>query len=119
MAVLDRELYAADIVAIPALGSSFDGTHCEESRAVFGLDDSSACQLGQRFGQVAASYRQSYNAPLLIAVANPAPAESGQSSATPRPRPHIGLDRPASAVRSLIDTHPQSEAVVDTVELPG
>jgi hypothetical protein len=53
MNVLDRELHAAGITSIPAIGSSFDGNHSEESRAVFGLNDASARGLGRRFGQVA------------------------------------------------------------------
>jgi hypothetical protein len=51
--VLDRDLLAAGISFIPAVGSSFDGSHSEESRAIFGLDDDQARPLGQRFGQVA------------------------------------------------------------------
>ncbi|UHJ57097.1 DUF3293 domain-containing protein [Mycolicibacterium fortuitum] len=53
MAVLDQELAAFDIRSIPAVGASFDGEHSEESRAVFGLSDDQARQLGLRFGQVA------------------------------------------------------------------
>lgn len=51
--VLDRELTAAGIRSIPAVGSSFDGGHAEESRAVFGLSDDQARRLGLRYGQVA------------------------------------------------------------------
>ncbi|TXI53447.1 DUF3293 domain-containing protein [Mycolicibacter arupensis] len=53
MAVLDHELQTAGIASITAIGVSFDGTHREESRAVFGLDDGQARALGLRFGQVA------------------------------------------------------------------
>lgn len=53
IAVLDNELEAAGIRAIRAVGISFDGSHREESRAVFGLDDAEARCLGRRFGQVA------------------------------------------------------------------
>jgi hypothetical protein len=53
LAVLDLELRAAGIGSIPAIGSSFDGKHQEDSRAVFGLSDVEACELGVRFGQVA------------------------------------------------------------------
>lgn len=53
MDVLDGELHAAGITSIRAIGSSFDGNHREESRAVFGLNDASARRLGRRFGQVA------------------------------------------------------------------
>ena len=53
LGVLDRELTAAGIRAIPAVGSSLDGGHAEVSRAIFGLSDDQARQLGLRFGQVA------------------------------------------------------------------
>lgn len=56
LAVLDRELresFTKPIRWIRAVGSSFDGAHHEESRAVFGLDDDAARALGVRFGQVA------------------------------------------------------------------
>lgn len=53
MAVLDRELQTEDITAIRAIGVSFDGHHREDSRAIFGLDDERARELGLRFGQVA------------------------------------------------------------------
>ncbi|NMM89369.1 hypothetical protein B2J88_34365 [Rhodococcus sp. SRB_17] len=53
MRVLDRELQSAGIRSIRAVGSSFDGKHSEDSRAVFGLDDGQARALGLRFGQVA------------------------------------------------------------------
>lgn len=53
LAVLDRHLHARGIRFIGAVGESFDGTHREESRAVFGLDDIAARDLGRRFGQVA------------------------------------------------------------------
>ncbi|MDT5324022.1 MAG: hypothetical protein QOF25_1174 [Mycobacterium sp.] len=51
--VLDRELQAAAIASIRATGTSIEGNHREEGRAVFGLDDAAACILGRRFGQVA------------------------------------------------------------------
>ena len=53
MDVLDRELTNLGIRAIPVVGSSFDGTHREDSRAIFGLTDDEARELGARFGQVA------------------------------------------------------------------
>lgn len=53
MQILDRELAAAGIPVIAAVGTGFDGEHAEQSRAVFGLDDGAACHLGRRFGQVA------------------------------------------------------------------
>jgi hypothetical protein len=53
MMLLDNELSAAKLHYAVALGSSFDGEHREVSRAVFGLDDTAARQLGERFGQVA------------------------------------------------------------------
>lgn len=53
LGVLDRELHAAGITSIRAVGSSFDGNHREESRAIFGLDDALARRLGRQFGQVA------------------------------------------------------------------
>lgn len=51
--VLDEELQSAGLSSIRAVGTSFDGTHSEESRAIFGLDDSRARALGCRYGQVA------------------------------------------------------------------
>ncbi|GAB3039013.1 DUF3293 domain-containing protein [Mycobacterium bourgelatii] len=51
--VLEYELRVSGRVSIRAVGTSFDGTHSEESRAVFGLDDDEARSLGRRFGQVA------------------------------------------------------------------
>jgi len=51
--VLDRELRAAGIRSIRAVGSSLDGGHAEESRAIFGQTDRQARELGRRFGQVA------------------------------------------------------------------
>jgi hypothetical protein len=51
--VLDRELRAAGISSVRAVGTSLDGKHREESRAVFGLDDAQARGIGRRFGQVA------------------------------------------------------------------
>lgn len=53
MVVLDQELSVQGIRSIRAVGASFDGEHAEESRAVFGLSDEFARQLGLRFGQVA------------------------------------------------------------------
>ena len=53
MLVLDRYLHAAGIRSMPAVGSSFTGDHSEDSRAVFGLTDERACDLGAVFGQVA------------------------------------------------------------------
>ncbi|OBF38951.1 hypothetical protein A5719_17630 [Mycolicibacterium peregrinum] len=53
MIVLDQELAAARTRSLPAVGASLDGKHAEESRAVFGLSDDQARQLGLRFGQVA------------------------------------------------------------------
>ncbi len=53
MGVLDRELKAAGLRVTHAVGVSFDGQHSEESRAVFGLDDAGAREIGCRFGQVA------------------------------------------------------------------
>jgi hypothetical protein len=53
MILLDNELRLARLHFSPAVGSSFDGTHSEVSRAVFGLDDTAARRLGERFGQVA------------------------------------------------------------------
>ena len=51
--VLDHELRDRGLRTLPAVGASFDGTYREESRAVFGLDDEQARELGRRFGQVA------------------------------------------------------------------
>lgn len=51
--VLDNELGAAGLQVLPAVGASTDGTYSEDSRAVFGLSDDDARQLGLRFGQVA------------------------------------------------------------------
>lgn len=53
MDVLDIELGAAGLHVLPAVGASTDGTYSEDSRAVFGLSDDDARQLGLRFGQVA------------------------------------------------------------------
>ena len=53
MRVLDRFLHTAGIRSMPAVGSSFTGDHNEDSRAVFGLTDHQARDLGTRFGQVA------------------------------------------------------------------
>ncbi|MBI3224362.1 MAG: DUF3293 domain-containing protein [Mycolicibacterium cosmeticum] len=53
LAVLDRELCAAGIRSVHSVGSSLDGEHAEESRAIFGLSDQQVRELGLRFGQVA------------------------------------------------------------------
>lgn len=53
MLVLDRHLHAAGIRSMPAVGSSITGDHSEDSRAVFGLTDQQARDLGAAFGQVA------------------------------------------------------------------
>ena len=53
LAILDAELQQRPIAPLMAIGSSFDGEHQEESRAVFGLDDQKARQLGLKYGQVA------------------------------------------------------------------
>lgn len=53
MILLENELRAGQLPFAKAVGSSFDGKHSEQSRAVFGLDDAAARQLGVRFGQVA------------------------------------------------------------------
>jgi hypothetical protein len=53
MDVLSHELEREGIEFIRAVGSSLDGSYREESRAIFGLDDVQAQQLGRRFGQVA------------------------------------------------------------------
>ncbi|CAM3018346.1 DUF3293 domain-containing protein [Prescottella defluvii] len=53
MALLDRSVREAGLRSIRAVGSSFDGAHSEDSRAVIGLDDAQARELGARFGQVA------------------------------------------------------------------
>jgi hypothetical protein len=53
IAILDAELRTAGIPSIQAVGRSFDGKHQEESRAVFGITDADAQELGLRFGQVA------------------------------------------------------------------
>ncbi len=51
--ILTNHLLEEGIEAIRAVGSSFDGVHREESRAVFGLDDDRAREIGRMFGQVA------------------------------------------------------------------
>lgn len=51
--VLDLELARRGIPSIGVVGSSIDGTHSEESRAISGLTDDEARRLGARFGQVA------------------------------------------------------------------
>lgn len=53
MGILDQELKARAIRAIPVVGSNFDGTQREDIRAIFGLTDDEARGLGARFGQVA------------------------------------------------------------------
>jgi len=52
MFLFDNELRAAGLQFAFAVGSSFDGMHSEQSRAAFGLDDTDARRLGERFGQV-------------------------------------------------------------------
>ena len=51
--ILDDELRVAGTRFVRAVGTALDGTHAEESRAVFGLTDEEARRLGRRFGQVA------------------------------------------------------------------
>ena len=51
--VLTETLKMDGIESIRAVGSSFDGSYREESRAVFGLSDDEARELGRKFGQVA------------------------------------------------------------------
>lgn len=51
--ILDDALRAAGLASIRAVGESLDDSYREEGRAVFGLDDTSARELGLRFGQVA------------------------------------------------------------------
>lgn len=70
LGVLDRELAAANICSIPVVGVSFDGSHQEKSRAVFGLDDAQACKLGVRFGQVAVFSWSGPRWSLLASVGN-------------------------------------------------
>lgn len=53
LAVLDRELAVRGIRAIPAIGAGLDSDYQEESRAVLGLNDVEARELGLRYGQVA------------------------------------------------------------------
>ncbi len=53
LAVLNREIEKMGLQSMRAVGSSFSGDYAEESRAVFGLDDAGARELGVRFGQVA------------------------------------------------------------------
>jgi len=52
-AVLTKFLATEEITFIRAVGSSFDGSHREESLAVFGLGDDEAREIGRKFGQVA------------------------------------------------------------------
>lgn len=51
--ILDRELSERGLASFRVVGSSFDGDHCEDSRAISGLSDGEARALGMRFGQVA------------------------------------------------------------------
>jgi hypothetical protein len=51
--VLQQELRTAGLMSIRAVGSSIHGGYSEESRAIRGLDDDRARELGCRFGQVA------------------------------------------------------------------
>ncbi|WP_197379987.1 DUF3293 domain-containing protein [Mycolicibacterium mengxianglii] len=51
--LLDHQLFTQNVRAIRAVGSSLGGDHAEECRAVFGLSDQQARELGLRFGQVA------------------------------------------------------------------
>jgi hypothetical protein len=51
--VLIETLKMDGIESIRAIGSSFDGNYQEESRAVFGLNDDEARELGRKFGQIA------------------------------------------------------------------
>lgn len=53
MRVLDQEIGYRGIRSLRAVGSALDGTHSEESRALWGLTDYEARELGLRFGQVA------------------------------------------------------------------
>ena len=53
MTLLDKEIKAGGWSAVRAVGSSFDGAHSEECRAIFGLTDRQARVLGCQFGQVA------------------------------------------------------------------
>ena len=52
-AVLTQFLATEEILFIRAVGSSFDGSHREESLAAFGLGDDEAREIGRKFGQVA------------------------------------------------------------------
>lgn len=51
--ILTNYLLDEEIEAIRAVGSSFDGVHREESRAVLGINDDRAREIGRTFGQVA------------------------------------------------------------------
>lgn len=51
--VLTTFLVKERIDFIGAVGSSFDGSYSEESRALFGLSDDEAREIGKKFGQVA------------------------------------------------------------------
>ncbi len=51
--LLNKQLENENPEFLRAVGSSIDGTYCEESFAIFGLDDDQARALGRRFGQVA------------------------------------------------------------------
>lgn len=52
-AVLTQFLSAEGTTFIRAVGASFDGSHREESLAIFGLNDDEASELGRKYGQVA------------------------------------------------------------------
>lgn len=70
MFLLDKELRAAGLQFASAIGSSMYGTHSEQSRAVFGLDDTDARRLGERFGQVAVFGWRGPVCSLQVCVAN-------------------------------------------------
>ena len=53
MEVLELELACRGIPSVRVVGSNFDGTYSEESRAIYGLTDDEARSLGTRFGHVA------------------------------------------------------------------
>jgi hypothetical protein len=53
LALLDQELTAMRMRFLEVTGASLDGNHREDSRAVFGLDDARARELGKLYGQIA------------------------------------------------------------------
>lgn len=53
LALLDQDLAAIRMRFLEVTGAGLDGNHRENSRAVFGLDDSRARELGKRYGQIA------------------------------------------------------------------